>query len=98
VAEGSRVDLPPYVRPPFEVYVNGVLQGEGRDYVLRPGAVVFERSLAREGKLGFMTWLAMWLGIAGSYRAHETVDIAYRAGGEARVAAELPVVADDGAA
>src|SRR3954447_10614077 len=37
----SRVKLPPGVRPPFDVYLNGVLQRLGDDYEVREGALVF---------------------------------------------------------
>ena len=95
MADGSRVRLPSYVRPPFDVYVNGILQAEGKDYVLRPGEVVFARSLKREGRLGFWRWTSMLLGIAGTYRPHETVDIAYAVEGRPQVASELPVTDPD---
>ena len=48
----SRVKLPPGVRPPFDVYLNGVLQRLGDDYEVREGALVFDRPLAKEGRLG----------------------------------------------
>lgn len=91
MADGSRVKLPSSVRPPFEVYVNGIVQEEGRDYVVEPGEVVFTRSLKREGSLGFWRWTSMLLGIAGSYKPHETVDVAYQVDGKPQVASELPV-------
>ena len=93
--ETSRVALPPSVRPPFQVYINGVPQEEGKDFRLGDGELLFERRLAREGKLGFWRWLSMWLGIAGSYRKHETVDIVYEIDGKPQVAAELRVVGDE---
>ena len=40
-----RVPLPPGVRPPFEVYVNGVRQELGADYRVSEGELVFEREL-----------------------------------------------------
>ena len=83
--QGTQVELPPHVEPPFEVYVNGIQQVEGEDYELVGSMLVFERSLAREGKLGFWRWASMWLGIAGTYRKHETVDIAYEADGRREV-------------
>lgn len=89
VAERTRVELPGHIPSEFVVYVNGVRQERGRDYEVVPAAppaapgrsLVFSRPLAEEGKLGFWRWLWMWLGVAGSYRKHETVDIAYEAGG-----------------
>ena len=50
----SIVPLPPGVRAPFEVYVNGVHQDLSADYVVRDGALVFERELRKEGKLGVL--------------------------------------------
>jgi hypothetical protein len=90
VAERTRVDLPDDVPGFFEVYVNGVRQLEGRDYELVGRSLVFPRPLAQEGRLGFWRWASMWLGIAGSYRKHETVDVAYEEDGRRRVATGLP--------
>jgi hypothetical protein len=88
--------LPRGVRPPFRVFINGVEQREGDDYAVRPGALVFNRALAQEGKLGFWRWLSMLLGIAGSYRKHETVDVQYTRDGKPMVATGLKIEpADD---
>ena len=81
----SRARLPRSVRSPFRVFVNGVEQSEGDDYRVEGGYLVFNRSLAQEGRLGFWRWASMWLGIAGTYRKHETVDVAYQAGGRREV-------------
>jgi hypothetical protein len=71
--------------------VNGVPQVEGRDYRREGSALVFDRELAKEGKLGTIRWLSMLLGIAGTYRKHETVDVVYDLGGRRLVAADLPL-------
>ena len=76
--------------PPFEVFVSGVPQVEGRDYQLVGTSLVFDRALAREGKLGFWRWLSMLLGIAGTYRKHETVDVVYEINGRRTVASLTP--------
>ena len=47
--------------------------------------LVFPRPIAQEGRLGFWRWLSMWLGIAGTYRKHETVDVVYESGGRRQV-------------
>ena len=73
----ARVTLPPYVGDSFEVYVNGVRQEQGRDFERAGNELVFRRSLAQEGRLGFWRWLSIFLGIAGTYRKHETVDVVY---------------------
>jgi hypothetical protein len=73
----SRVDLPPYIQRPYEVFVNGVPQREGDDYDVVGSTLLFPRPLAREGKLGFWRWASMVLGIAGTYRKHEAVTVVY---------------------
>jgi hypothetical protein len=85
VAERTRVDLPEHVPDAFEVYVNGVRQEPGRDYGVEGRALFFPRPLAQEGRLGFWRWASMWLGIAGTYRKHETVDVVYEAEGRRHV-------------
>src|SRR5688572_20698219 len=64
----ARVELPPEVTAPFEVYVNGVRQEPGHDYRLEGRTLLFPRMLAREGRLGFWRWLSLFLGVAGTYR------------------------------
>jgi hypothetical protein len=77
------------------VFVNGIEQRPGEDYRLEGDRLVFTRSLAQEGRLGFWRWLSMFLGIAGTYRQHETVDVQYEVNGRPRVAANLkPETAD----
>ena len=73
------------------MFINGVEQHEGDDYTVRPDALVFNRALAQEGKLGFWRWLSMLLGIAGSYRKHETVDVQYTLDGKPMVATGLKI-------
>lgn len=87
----TRVQLPADVARPFEVFVNGVPQREGADYVVRDGALVFERPMKEEGKLGLMRWTSIALGIAGSYRQNDSVDVAYERDGRKVVAAKLTV-------
>ena len=87
----TRVQLPADVVRPFEVFVNGVLQREGADYVVRDAALVFERPMKEEGKLGLLRWTSIALGIAGSYKQNDSVDVAYERDGRKVVAAKLPV-------
>lgn len=84
------VDLPPGVAGEFEVYVNGVPQQRGRDYRVEGRTLVFARRLATEGRLGPIRWLSMFLGIAGTYRQHDSVDIVYEVAGRRTVATGLP--------
>jgi hypothetical protein len=89
VAERTRVDLPSHLPADFQVFVNGVRQVRGADYEVIGRSLVFPRPIAQEGKLGFWRWLSMWLGIAGTYRRHETVDVVYEAGGKRSVVTGL---------
>src|SRR5215208_6106950 len=90
MADRSVVDLPPDVGLPFEVFLNGVPQREGEDFQVRGHTLVFERPLAEEGKLGFWRWLSLFLGIAGTYRQNDSVDVIYRRGEQRVVASKLP--------
>ena len=86
----SRVQLPPAVGDRYEVYVNGVRQEPGRDFDRLGEEIVFRRELAQEGRLGPIRWLSMLLGIAGTYRKHETVDVIYEQNGRRTVVSLTP--------
>jgi hypothetical protein len=94
VSTDARVEVPAYVTGDFEVFVNGVPQVEGRDYERDGRTLVFERSLAKEGRLGTVRWLSMLLGIAGTYRQNDSVDVVYDSDGKRLVATELPIRRD----
>jgi hypothetical protein len=85
VVARSRVDLPAYIPETFEVYVGGVRQDRGTDYEVVGRTLLFPRPIAQEGRLGFWRWASMWLGIAGTYRKHEAVDVVYESGGRRQV-------------
>ena len=85
VESRSRVDLPPHVPDAFQVFINGVEQTPGADYEVHGRSLVFPRPIAQEGRLGFWRWTGMWLGVIGSYRRHETVDVVYDVGGRRQV-------------
>lgn len=89
MAAESRVELPDDVPEDFEVFVNGVLQEQGRDYRVQGRTLIFNRPLAQEGKLGAMRWTSIFLGVAGTYRKHDTVDVVYRRDGRRMVATGL---------
>jgi hypothetical protein len=88
--ERSRVQLPPGVGASYEVYVNGIRQQPGEDFDRLGDELVFRRALAQEGRLGPIRWLSMLLGVAGTYRKHENVDVVYEAGGRRTVATLTP--------
>jgi hypothetical protein len=85
----SRVKLPPGVKAPFEVYVNGVPQELGSDYQVRGGELLFERELVQQ-KLGVRAWLLGFWGI-GTYRRNDEVDVRYEVEGRPMVAQGLEV-------
>jgi hypothetical protein len=74
----------------YQVYVNGVPQEPGRDFDRVGDALIFRRRLAQEGRLGPIRWLSMLLGVAGTYRRHEAVDVVYEEGGRRTVASLTP--------
>ena len=92
VADESRVQLPPGAAGPIEVFVNGVRQREGSDFDRRDGELVFRRRLAREGQLGFWRWLSIFLGVAGTYRQNDSVDIVYEVNGKRTVESGSPIL------
>jgi hypothetical protein len=90
VESRSRIELPDSVTEPFEVFVNGVPQRPGQDYRREGRTLYFDRELAREGRLGFWRWLSLFLGVAGTYRRNDTVDVVYGGAAGRRVASLEP--------
>jgi hypothetical protein len=85
-----RIKLPPGVRPPFEVYVNGVRQELGSDYRVSSGELVFERELVQK-KLGPWAWFLGFWGI-GTYKRNDEVDVRYEIDGRPMVASGLEII------
>jgi hypothetical protein len=83
--------LPANVTRPFEVFVNGVPQEEGTDYEVMGGVLLFDRELKTEGRLGMWRWAAILIGVIGTYRQNDSVDVAYRVNGRSVVATRLPL-------
>ena len=77
--------IPGHVREPFAVYVNGVPQAEGADYERHGDRLVFARTLAQEGRLGFWRWFLGAWGI-GTYRRNDQVDLTWEVDGRPQVA------------
>ncbi|HEY3727661.1 MAG TPA: hypothetical protein VGL51_10835 [Solirubrobacteraceae bacterium] len=85
-----RVILPPGVRPPYEVYVNGVRQELGSDYRVSAGELLFKRELVRQ-KLGVRAWMLGFWGI-GTYKRNDEIDVRYELEGRPMVAHGLDVI------
>jgi hypothetical protein len=92
VTARSQVDLPDDVGPTFDVYVNGVEKLRGVDFDVVGRALVFHEQLAQEGRLGFWRWLSLFLGVAGTYRRNDTVDVVYDREGRRTVASLQPTI------
>lgn len=85
-----RVKLPPGVRSPIEVYVNGVRQELGTDYRISSGDLLFERELVRQKLSGWAWFLGFW-GI-GTYKRNDEIDIRYESGGQMTVTRAVEVI------
>jgi hypothetical protein len=93
VAVGTVVRMPTGAEPPFTVFINGVEQREGADYRVRGKEIVFNRPILKE-RVGTGRWLAMYLGLFGTYRKHETVDIQFRRGGRVELVSDAAIHRD----
>ena len=92
-AAGRRVRLPRGAEPPIRVYINGVEQREGTDYEVRRTEIAFARPIVKE-TVTPGRWMAMYLGLFGTYRKHEAVDVEYRLRGKTELAADVEIVPD----
>lgn len=93
-AAGRIVRLPRGAERPISVFVNGVEQSEGEDFEIDDENVVFTREILKE-EVGIGRWLAMFLGLFGTYRKHETVDVQFTRDGRLDLASDLPVIGPD---
>ena len=86
----SAVTLPEDVGLGYEVYLNGVRQQEGTDYVVKGRALISDRELRKDKVSGWRWFLGAWGG--GTYRQNDSVDIRYEApDGSPRVAEGLEI-------
>jgi len=90
-AAGERVKIPVGAEPPFTVFINGVEQTEGEDFNIEDRELVFTRPIVKE-EMGTSRWLAMYLGLWGTYRKDEKVDIQFQRDGKTEHVADLDVV------
>ena len=87
----SVVKLPPGVRSPFQVFVNGVAQSPGADYEVVAGELVFPRALRKDKVSGWRWALGAW-GV-GTYRQDDSVDVRWtKDDGMPAVAERLEIV------
>ena len=83
--------LPPHVKRPFEVYISGVPQREGADFVVEGQDLVFEGRALRKDKISGWRWFLGAWGV-GTYRQNDSVDVRYTSNGQPKVAEGLEIV------
>jgi len=89
-AAGERVKLPACAEPPFTVFINGVEQPR-ESYRIEGGEIDFGRPIVKE-KVGTSRWLAMYLGLWGTYRKNETIDLQFTKDGKIELRSDLAVI------
>ncbi len=89
-AAGRRAALPQSADEPIRVHINGVEQKRGTDFDVSAGEVVFTRPIIKE-TVTPGRWMAMYLGLFGTYRKNETVDLQFQRGGRTELVSDLPV-------
>ena len=89
-AAGRRAKLPRGAGEPIRVHINGVEQPRVEVWDLRDGFVVFSRPIVKES-VSTGRWLAMYLGLFGSYKKNEQVDIEYTLDGQLKLAADIEI-------
>ena len=90
-AAGRRARLPRGAQEPIRVHINGVEQPRGDVWDVRQGEIVFARPIIKES-VSRGRWMAMYLGLFGSYRLNEAVDIEYSLGGAQKLAADVEIL------
>jgi hypothetical protein len=93
VEVGRRIRLPNGAGRPIQVFINGTQQAEGADYSIHGREIVFSRSLVKE-KVSGGRWIAMTLGLFGSYGKNESVDVHFRRGGKTQVISDAEILPD----
>ena len=93
VEVGRRIRLPNGAGRPIQVFINGAEQDEGSDFSIHNDLIVFSRPLVKE-KVSRSRWLAMSLGLFGSYGKNETVDIHFKRRGKVQVISDAEILPD----
>ena len=89
-AAGRRARLPRGAGEPIRVHINGVEQPRGEVWDVRSDTIVFTRPIVKE-HVSKGRWMAMYLGLFGSYRKNEQVDVEYSLDGKAKLAADIEI-------
>jgi len=84
----TRIQLPPAVTQPVQVFLNGVPLAEGDDFTILGRDLIIHRDLVKEGNLGFWRWFLGAWGV-GTYRRNDVIDVRWTQGGRARILHDL---------
>lgn len=94
----SKVDFPADADPTdaaaIEVYVNGIKQAAGDDYEISAAdrEIYFFKPIRKEKKLGWWRWFWLFIGVAGSYKQNDSVDVVCRTNsGQQKHHVNLPI-------
>lgn len=93
----SKVDFPADADPRsasgVKIYLNGIEQSAPEDYELDADArvIYFHKPIRKEQKLPWYRWMWIFIGVAGSYKQNDSVDVVCRAGGELKHHVNLPI-------
>ncbi|MGZ5374867.1 MAG: hypothetical protein ACXWES_00270 [Solirubrobacterales bacterium] len=90
VEVGRRVRLPAGAERPIKLYVNGIEKTEGSDYSIHGSEVLFSKPIVKE-QVSRARWLAMFIGLFGSYGENEVVDLHFRRSGKTEVRSDVEV-------
>jgi hypothetical protein len=93
VEAGRRVRLPNGAGRPIQVFINGAQQSEGSDFSIHDELIIFTRPIVKE-KVSKSRWLAMSLGLFGSYGKNETVDVHFMYRGKVQVVTDAEILPD----
>lgn len=88
----ARVPLPEGAGRIVQVFLNSVPQRDGQDYRREGDELLFAAEIRREGKLGFWRWTSIFIGIAGTYRQDDSVDVMYEREGKRLLASKLDII------
>ena len=89
-AAGERVKLPRRRQPPSPSSSTDRADGKSCRLRGRDGEIVFTRQIVKE-KVGTGRWLAMYLGLFGTYRKNETIDLQSQRGGKIELVSDLAI-------
>ncbi len=90
-AAGEKVKIPAGAEQPFTVFMNGVQQTAGEDFNVEGSVLHFTRPIIKE-EVGISRWLAMYLGLFGTYRKDEKIDLQFYRDGKVELVPDLPIV------